>query len=144
MQEGLRVAAEIQASLLPHTPTQVPGYDLAGRTQSSEAAGGDLYDLAYDGSLLHLAHWPGISRQNVLASNPGTHGFAVGLWNSDRRGVCSHKPVGQRHDKGPKPRVPAQSLVQHLAGYQTHRHVGHGLHCGATRAWVKDSFFAKD
>jgi serine phosphatase RsbU (regulator of sigma subunit) len=55
MQEGLRVAAEIQANLLPHTPTHVPGYDLAGRTQSSEAVGGDFYDLAFDGSLLHLA-----------------------------------------------------------------------------------------
>jgi len=55
MQEGLRVAAEIQASLLPHVPALVPGYDLAGRTQSSEAVGGDFYDLAYDGSLLHLA-----------------------------------------------------------------------------------------
>ena len=55
MQEGLRVAAEIQANLLPRTPARVPGYDLAGRTQSSEAVGGDFYDLAYDGSLLHLA-----------------------------------------------------------------------------------------
>jgi serine phosphatase RsbU (regulator of sigma subunit) len=55
MQEGLRVAAEIQASLLPRSPARVPGYDLAGRTQSSEAVGGDFYDLAYDGSLLHLA-----------------------------------------------------------------------------------------
>jgi phosphoserine phosphatase RsbU/P len=55
MQEGLRVAAEIQANLLPHFPARVPGYDLAGRTQSSEAVGGDFYDLAYDGSLLHLA-----------------------------------------------------------------------------------------
>ena len=55
MQEGLRVAAEIQASLLPRSPAQVPGYDLAGRTQSSEAVGDDYYDLAYDGSLLHLA-----------------------------------------------------------------------------------------
>ena len=55
LQEDLRVAAEIQASLLPQTPAHVPGYDLAGRTQSSRAVGGDFYDLAYDGSLLHLA-----------------------------------------------------------------------------------------
>jgi serine phosphatase RsbU (regulator of sigma subunit) len=55
MQEGLRLAAEIQASLLPRSPARVPGYDLAGRTQSSEAVGGDFYDLAYDGKLLHLA-----------------------------------------------------------------------------------------
>jgi serine phosphatase RsbU (regulator of sigma subunit) len=55
LQEGLRVAAEIQASLLPRSPARVPGYDLAGRTQSSEAVGGDFYDLAYDGSFLHLA-----------------------------------------------------------------------------------------
>jgi len=55
LQEDLRVAAEIQASLLPQTPAHVPGYDLSGRTQSSRAVGGDFYDLAYDGSLLHLA-----------------------------------------------------------------------------------------
>jgi sigma-B regulation protein RsbU (phosphoserine phosphatase) len=55
MRQELRVAAEIQANLLPHSPAHVPGYDLAGRTQSSEAVGGDFYDLAYDGSLLHLA-----------------------------------------------------------------------------------------
>ena len=55
LQEGLRVAAEIQANLLPRFPARVPGYDLAGRTQSSEAVGGDFYDLAYDGSFLHLA-----------------------------------------------------------------------------------------
>ena len=102
----------------------------------SETAGG--------GNLYRAATIPEISRQNVLASNPGTHGFAAGLWNKGQRGVCSHKPVGQCHDKSPKPRVPAQSLVQHLAGYQTHGHLGDGLHCGATRAWVKDSIFAKD
>ena len=55
LQEDLRVAAEIQASLLPQTTARVPGYDLAGRTQSSRAVGGDFYDFAYDGSLLHLA-----------------------------------------------------------------------------------------
>ena len=55
MQQELKVAAEIQASLLPHALARIPGYDLAGRTQSSEAVGGDFYDLAYDGGLLHLA-----------------------------------------------------------------------------------------
>jgi len=55
MQQELHMAAEIQASLLPRALARIPGYDLAGRTQSSEAVGGDFYDLAYDGSLLHLA-----------------------------------------------------------------------------------------
>jgi serine phosphatase RsbU (regulator of sigma subunit) len=55
LQQELKVAAEIQASLLPHALARIPGYDLAGRTQSSEAVGGDFYDLAYDGDLLHLA-----------------------------------------------------------------------------------------
>jgi len=55
LREELRVAAEIQASLLPSVPVDVPGYELAGRTQSSQAVGGDFYDLAYDGNLLHLA-----------------------------------------------------------------------------------------
>jgi sigma-B regulation protein RsbU (phosphoserine phosphatase) len=55
LQQELKVAAEIQASLLPRALASIPGYDLAGRTQSSEAVGGDFYDLAYDGDLLHLA-----------------------------------------------------------------------------------------
>jgi sigma-B regulation protein RsbU (phosphoserine phosphatase) len=55
MQQELQVAAEIQASLLPRALVSIPGYDLAGRTQSSMAVGGDFYDLAYDGGLLHLA-----------------------------------------------------------------------------------------
>ncbi len=55
LQQELKVAAEIQASLLPRALARIPGYDLAGRTQSSEAVGGDFYDLAYDGGTLHLA-----------------------------------------------------------------------------------------
>jgi serine phosphatase RsbU (regulator of sigma subunit) len=55
MQNELRVAAEIQASLQPHALAPIAGYDLAGRSQSSEAVGGDFYDMAYDGNLLHLA-----------------------------------------------------------------------------------------
>jgi len=44
MQEGLRVAAEIQASLLPRSPAQVPGYDLAGRTNRAKPWAAIIYD----------------------------------------------------------------------------------------------------
>ena len=45
VQEQLRLAAEIQTRLLPAAPPEVPGYDVAGWTLSSEAVGGDYFDF---------------------------------------------------------------------------------------------------
>lgn len=47
MEQDLRLAAEIQATLLPDTPPVVPGYNLAGATRSCWAVGGDYYDMVY-------------------------------------------------------------------------------------------------
>src|SRR5690606_21502567 len=44
MREQLRVAATIQAALLPAAPPIVPGYEIAGRSLPSEAVGGDYFD----------------------------------------------------------------------------------------------------
>lgn len=40
----LEVARRIQARLLPTSPPSVPGYDLAGRSESAREVGGDYYD----------------------------------------------------------------------------------------------------
>ena len=45
MREQLRVAATIQAALLPAAPPVVPGYEVAGRSLPSEAVGGDYFDF---------------------------------------------------------------------------------------------------
>lgn len=54
LRDELRVAAEIQASLLPRDPPQVPGYDLSMHTQSSAEVGGDYVDARFDGRDLRL------------------------------------------------------------------------------------------
>lgn len=45
MQEELRLAAKIQTELLPKTPPEVPGYDIAGRSIPAQAVGGDYFDF---------------------------------------------------------------------------------------------------
>jgi sigma-B regulation protein RsbU (phosphoserine phosphatase) len=45
MQEQLRLAADLQARLLPSAPPEVLGYDVAGWSLSSEAVGGDYFDF---------------------------------------------------------------------------------------------------
>ena len=45
MQEEVRLAALIQAELLPGTAPQVPGYDIAGRSIPAQQVGGDYFDF---------------------------------------------------------------------------------------------------
>ena len=44
MREELRLAFDIQTSLLPETPPEVSGYDIAGTSLPARAVGGDYYD----------------------------------------------------------------------------------------------------
>jgi serine phosphatase RsbU (regulator of sigma subunit) len=55
LEQDMKLAAEIQASLLPQEAPRVPGYDVAGVTRPSFAVGGDYYDFLLDGERLHLA-----------------------------------------------------------------------------------------
>jgi serine phosphatase RsbU (regulator of sigma subunit) len=57
LQEEVRVAAEMQAGLLPHTTPLLPGWSLAGGSRPCLAMGGDYYDWALgpDGLRLVLA-----------------------------------------------------------------------------------------
>jgi serine phosphatase RsbU (regulator of sigma subunit) len=41
----LRLAREVQSTLLPVNPPQVPGYDIAGRTIPAREVGGDYFDF---------------------------------------------------------------------------------------------------
>lgn len=45
VREALRLAAEIQARLLPASPPEIPGYDLAAAMRPAEDVGGDYYDF---------------------------------------------------------------------------------------------------
>lgn len=55
LEEEMRLAAEIQATILPAVAPSPPGYDLACGTRSCRAVGGDYYDFALDGNGLDLA-----------------------------------------------------------------------------------------
>lgn len=55
LEDEMRVAAEIQRSLLPKSAPQVPGYELIGSSEPCRAVGGDYYDFAWDGEKLIFA-----------------------------------------------------------------------------------------
>jgi sigma-B regulation protein RsbU (phosphoserine phosphatase) len=55
LEEDMRLAAEVQSSLLPEAAPRVPGYDVAGMTRPSRAVGGDYYDFMLEGDRLHFA-----------------------------------------------------------------------------------------
>lgn len=45
----LRVARDVQQGLLPESAPAIPGFDLAGRSEPTEAVGGDYFDYLVDG-----------------------------------------------------------------------------------------------
>lgn len=45
LQTDIMQAAEIQQSLLPRTPPEMPGFTIAARSQPAEQVGGDFYDF---------------------------------------------------------------------------------------------------
>src|SRR5258708_20591950 len=55
LREELRKAGEIQASLLPQTLPDLPGYDLAASNRLCSTVGGDYYDFLLDRGPLLLA-----------------------------------------------------------------------------------------
>ncbi len=88
----LRVAGEIQQSLLPRSAPELPGYDIAGRCDPADYAGGDYYDfLSMPDDKLGL----------VIADVSG-HGVPAAMIMSELRAVLrtlirsdSDKSVGQ-------------------------------------------------
>ncbi len=50
--KSLALAAEVQKSLMPQEPPAVEGLDIAGRTLSCEAIGGDYFDYLWDRACL--------------------------------------------------------------------------------------------
>lgn len=46
LESSLAIAREIQRSVLPKEPPQLPGYDIAGWCQPADATGGDCFDFA--------------------------------------------------------------------------------------------------
>ncbi len=86
VQQSLRIAREIQQSLLPATDPTVPGLDVAGRSHYCETTGGDYYDFIDVSS---------IERQKLLIAVGDVVGHGIGaalLMAAARAAVRSHAP----------------------------------------------------
>jgi len=55
LDQDIKIAADIQRSLLPRAAPQVPGYGVVGLNEPSRTVGGDYYDYAYEDGRLLLA-----------------------------------------------------------------------------------------
>ncbi len=55
IEEDMRLAASIQADLLPRTSPVLPGYRVCGMTEPCRFVGGDYFDFEYDGQTFYLA-----------------------------------------------------------------------------------------
>jgi serine phosphatase RsbU (regulator of sigma subunit) len=55
LEDDMRVAAEIQRSLLPKAAPNVPGYQVIGSSEPCRAVGGDYFDFSWDGGRLVFA-----------------------------------------------------------------------------------------
>jgi len=65
----LRIAREIQRSLLPAAPPVLPGFDIAGASDPAEEVGGDYFDY------LPMCH----GRLGLVVSDVAGHGIGSGL-----------------------------------------------------------------
>jgi sigma-B regulation protein RsbU (phosphoserine phosphatase) len=55
LEEDMRLAAEIQADLLPRSSPLLQGYRICGKTEPCRMVGGDYFDFEHDGQSLHIA-----------------------------------------------------------------------------------------
>jgi phosphoserine phosphatase RsbU/P len=55
IEEDMRLAASIQADLLPRSSPEIVGYRVCGKTVPCRMVGGDYFDFEYDGKTLFLA-----------------------------------------------------------------------------------------
>lgn len=74
--KALRLAEEVQKSLMPDSPPRVPGLDVAGRTLSSAEVGGDYYDFI-----------PAEDGLNVVVGDISGHGVDAALLMTSARAL---------------------------------------------------------
>ncbi|MCX5684770.1 MAG: SpoIIE family protein phosphatase, partial [Planctomycetota bacterium] len=75
LENEMELARDIQAGLLPQSPPELPGFDLAGWTKPSEYAGGDFFDLF---------QW-GDGRVGVMLGDAVGHGVGPALLAAETR-----------------------------------------------------------
>lgn len=80
LRQALDLAMEVQQSLLPAGPPQIPGLDIAGRCLYSQETGGDYYDF------LHFAEW-GPGRVVIAVGDVVGHGIGAALLMTTARAL---------------------------------------------------------
>jgi len=77
LEHSLAIAREIQQGLLPKTPPQVPGYQIAGWSQPTDQTGGDCYDF------IPLS----ADRLALVVADATGHGIGAALMISETRAL---------------------------------------------------------
>jgi serine phosphatase RsbU (regulator of sigma subunit) len=105
LEEDMRVAAQIQNSLLPAVAPQVPGYGLVGLNRPCRTVGGDYYDFALEQGKLLLALGDVSGKRTGAALLMTVLRASVrGPWDEDvlseamariNRTVCQNVPPGK-------------------------------------------------
>lgn len=101
--KAIMLAGEVQKSLQPESPPQIPGLDVAGSSISSEVAGGDYYDYLED-------HDPDHPTLSVAVGDISGHGVDAALLMTTARGFLRMRAS--------QPGSPAQIVTEmnrHLA-----------------------------
>jgi len=80
MRQGLELAHEVQASLLPSTPPRLPGFDIAGVSEACDETGGDYYDFLDLSSGEHV-------RLAAMVGDVSGHGIAAALLMASARAL---------------------------------------------------------
>ena len=91
LEKELAIAREIQASFLPETAPEIPGFDLAGTTIPHDEVGGDYYDFIpvsdtrlglaiadVSGKGIPAAHWENIANKGFQLVYGSTANLFVG------------------------------------------------------------------
>jgi len=128
LEEEMRLAAQVQASLLPHTPPDLPGYSLAGSNRPCHAVGGDYYDwgLADDGLRFALADVAGKGAAAALMMTALRATIRAHSREQDPS-VLARRVNGSVHESVPPGRF-ATAFLAHLdpeTGLLTYVNAGH-------------------
>ncbi|MGE0447637.1 MAG: PP2C family protein-serine/threonine phosphatase [Vicinamibacterales bacterium] len=103
MEQELRIAREIQMSLLPHGPLHVPGFAVSGHCEPAREVGGDYFDV------LPLPE----GRTGVLVADVAGKGTSAALYMAELKGLILSL---SRHHRSPRELlIEANRLIaQHL------------------------------
>jgi phosphoserine phosphatase RsbU/P len=90
LRQALDLAMEVQQSLLPAVPPQIPGLDIAGRSLYCQETGGDYYDF------LHFAEW-GPGQVLVAVGDVVGHGIGAALLMTTARALLRARLLKPSH-----------------------------------------------